>query len=164
MTLSIISGQKQILMAQTNQHLSFKYVEFALKRNHFCNWRCSFISYNPWISLWRFWHTRNRGTNNSDNAGGKPTRGFSLQHETFSALNYAQDFGATVRESLKRTTNSKWATLTKSRIVPCQILLCLCHHSQLSLPLLQTWSCDVGLDRELPTFLTTNYKRRIKSR
>ena len=62
---------------------------------------------------------------NSDNAGGKPTRGFSLQHETFSALNYAQDFGATVRESLKRTTNSKWATLTKSRIVPCQIPLCL---------------------------------------
>ena len=71
---------------------------------------------------------------NSDNAGGKPIRGFSLQHETFSALNYAQDFGAIVRESLKRTTNSKWATLTKSRIVPCQIPLCLCHHSQLSLP------------------------------
>ena len=30
--------------------------------------------------------------------------------------------GTTVKESLKRTTNSKWATLTKSRIVPCQIL------------------------------------------
>ena len=28
----------------------------------------------------------------SDNAGGKPTRGFSLRHKTFSALNYAQDF------------------------------------------------------------------------
>ena len=25
-----------------------------------------------------------------DNAGGKPTRGFSLQHRTFSALKYAQ--------------------------------------------------------------------------
>ena len=47
------------------------------------------------------------------------------QHKTFSALNYAQDFGR-VKESLKRTTNSKWATLTKSRIVPCQILSCHC--------------------------------------
>ena len=27
----------------------------------------------------------------SDNAGGKPTRGFSLQHKTFSALHYAQE-------------------------------------------------------------------------
>ena len=58
----------------------------------------------------------------SDNAGGKLTRDFSLQHKTFSALNYAQDFGTTVKESLKRTRNSKWATLTKSRIVPYQIL------------------------------------------
>ena len=58
----------------------------------------------------------------SDNAGGKLTRDFSLQHQTFSALNYAQDFGTTVKESLKRTKNSKWATHTKSRIVPCQIL------------------------------------------
>ena len=32
----------------------------------------------------------------SDNAGGKPTRGFSLQHKTFSALNYTQDFETTV--------------------------------------------------------------------
>ena len=43
----------------------------------------------------------------SDNAGGKPTRDFSLQHKTFSALNYAEDFGNTVKESLKRTRNSK---------------------------------------------------------
>ena len=50
---------------------------------------------------------------------GTKTRGFSLQNKTFSALNYAQDFGTTVKESLKRTTNSKWATLTRSRIVPC---------------------------------------------
>ena len=49
----------------------------------------------------------------SDNAAGKPTRGFSLQHKTFSTLNYAQDFGTTVKESLKRTTSSRWATLTK---------------------------------------------------
>ena len=54
-----------------------------------------------------------RGKKNSDNAGGKPTCGFSLQHQTFSALNYVQDFGTTVKESLKRTTSSKWATLTK---------------------------------------------------
>ena len=43
----------------------------------------------------------------SDNAGGKPTRDFSLQHKTFSALNYAEDFENTVKESLKRTRNSK---------------------------------------------------------
>ena len=47
------------------------------------------------------------------------TRGFSLKHKTFSALNYAQDFGTTVKESIKITTNSKWATPTKSRFVPC---------------------------------------------
>ena len=45
----------------------------------------------------------------SNNAGGKPTRGFSL-HSTQNIqcliLNYAQDFGNRVMESLKRTTNS----------------------------------------------------------
>ena len=40
--------------------------------------------------------------NASNNAGGNPTRNFSLQHKTFSALNYAQDFGPTGKESLKR--------------------------------------------------------------
>ena len=42
------------------------------------------------------------------NAGGKPTRGFSLtiQHKTFSALNCTQHFGNRVKESLKRNTNS----------------------------------------------------------
>ena len=42
------------------------------------------------------------------NAGGKPTRGFSLiiQHKTFSALNCIQVFGNRVKESLKRNTNS----------------------------------------------------------
>ena len=55
------------------------------------------------------------------------------EHKTFGALNYAQDFGNRVMESLKRTTNSKWATLTKSRIVPCQILSCHCQHFQLCL-------------------------------
>ena len=71
----------------------------------------------------------------SDNSGGQPTWGFSLQPKTFSALNYAQDFGTTVKESLKRTTSTKWVTLTKSRIVPCQILSCVCQHSQLCLDL-----------------------------
>ena len=70
-----------------------------------------------------------------DNAGGKPTRDSSLQHITFSALNYAQDLGTTVKESLKRSRNSKWPTLTKSpelsRAWPCQ-------QSQLSLPSVQT--------------------------
>ena len=42
-----------------------------------------------------------RGKKTSDNVGGKPTCGFSLHHDTFSALNYAQDFGTTVNESLK---------------------------------------------------------------
>ena len=54
-----------------------------------------------------------RGKLTSDNLGGKPTCGFSLQHNIFSALNYAQDFGTTVKESLKRTTSSKRDTLTK---------------------------------------------------
>ena len=54
-----------------------------------------------------------RGKKTSDNAGGKPTCGFSLQHNTFSALNHAQDFGTTVTEWLKRTMSSKRATLTK---------------------------------------------------
>ena len=75
---------------------------------------------------------------NSDNAGGKPTRDFSLQHKTFRALNYAQDFGTTVKESLKRTRNSNWATLTKSRIVPYQILSRVFQQSQLALPSVQT--------------------------
>ena len=52
------------------------------------------------------------------NAGGKHTRGFSLQHKTFSALNHAQDFGTTVKESLKRTMSSKWPTLTKNSNCP----------------------------------------------
>ena len=56
---------------------------------------------------------RGKKKNPSDNASGKPTCGFSLQHNTFSALNYAQDFGTTVKESLKRTTSSKRATITK---------------------------------------------------
>ena len=44
----------------------------------------------------------------------KAYTGFSVQHKKFSALNYAQDFGTTVEQSLKRTTSSKWATHEKS--------------------------------------------------
>ena len=53
-----------------------------------------------------------RGKKTSDNVGGKPTCGFSLQHNTFSALNYAQDFGTTVKKLLKRTASSKRAKFT----------------------------------------------------
>ena len=95
----------------------------------------------------------------SDRAGGKPTRDFSLQHKKFCSLNYAQDFGttdSTTKESLKRTKNSKWVTLsctlTKSQIVPCQILSRLCQQSQLFPPSVQTVTReDEGLDRELLT-------------
>ena len=67
-----------------------------------------------------------RGTKNwSGNSGGKPTRGsaggFSLQDKTFSAFELlTQDSGTILRERLKNlSTNSKWATLTKSQILSC---------------------------------------------
>ena len=74
----------------------------------------SFISWNPWISYCEAFEIRENGTpakkvtlrdakdcrdkicieveTTSDNAGGQPKRDFSLQHKTFSALSYAQDF------------------------------------------------------------------------
>ena len=56
---------------------------------------------------------------------------FNTKH-SISALYYAQDFGTTVKESLKRTTNSRWTSFSKSRVAPClKILSCLCQHSQL---------------------------------
>ena len=61
-----------------------------------------------------------------------------IQHKTLSALNYAQEFGNRVKESLKTATNSKWATFTKSRIVPCQILSAFVSTLNMSLPLVQT--------------------------
>ena len=70
-----------------------------------------------------------------DNKGAwKAYTGFSLQHKIFSALNYAQDFGTTVKQSLKRTTSSKWATLKKSEchVMPLSVL------STVSLPSVQT--------------------------
>ena len=73
------------------------------------------------------------------------------QHKTFSALNYAQDFGNRVKEPLKRTTNLKWATLTN------------CPMSNTFMQRRWIWDGG-GLDRELSTSLTTNYKMRINSR
>ena len=88
------------------------------------------------------------------------------QHKTFSALNYAQDFGNRVKESLKRTTNLKWATLTNCPMS--NTFMPLIALSTMSLPLVhdkRRWSWDGGgLDRELSTSLTTNYKKRINSR
>ena len=97
--------------------------------------------------------------------GGKPIRDFSLQHKTFSTLNYARDFGATMKESLKRTRNrSGLPRLKKTRIVPCQIRSCLGQQSKLPLPPVQIVTReDKGLNRELLTCLTTNYKKRINS-
>ena len=45
---------------------------------------------------------------------------FRTSTQNISALNYAQDFGTTVKESVKWTRKN-----SKCRIVPCQILSCL---------------------------------------
>ena len=58
------------------------------------------------------------------------------QHKTFSALNYAQDFGNRLKESLKRTTNLKWATLTNCPMS--NTFMPLLALSTMSLPLVQT--------------------------
>ena len=68
------------------------------------------------------WQNLYRGTKNFWQPMWKAYTGFSVQHKTFSALNYAHDFGTTVEQSLKRTTSSKWATHTKSRIVLCHVM------------------------------------------
>ena len=74
----------------------------------------------------------------SNNTGGKPTRGFSLQHKTVSALNYAQDFGTTMKESLKRTTNSKGCTQEKSNCTLSNTFMPLSALSTMSLPSVKT--------------------------
>ena len=74
----------------------------------------------------------------SDNTGGKPTRCFSLQRKTFSALNYAKDFGSTMKESLKRTTNSKGCTQEKSNCPLSNTFMPLLALSTMSLPSVQT--------------------------
>ena len=67
-----------------------------------------------------------------------------IQHKTFSALNYTQDFRNRMKESLKRTTNSK------SRIVPCQTLSSLSALSTMSVPSVQTMTKEdevgIGVD------------------
>ena len=89
------------------------------------------LKYTKKVRLWKKEHSGRerrcgqnlyRGTKNFWQRMWKVYTGFSLQHKTFSAWNYAQDFGITVKQSLKRTTSSKWATLTKSRIVPCHVM------------------------------------------
>ena len=83
------------------------------------------------------WQNLYRGTKNFWQRMWKAYTGFSVQHKTFSALNYAHDFGTTVEQSLKRTTSSKWATLTKSRIVSCHVMP-LSTLSTMSLPSVKT--------------------------
>ena len=83
------------------------------------------------------WQNLYLGTKNFWQRMWKAYTGFSVQHKTFSALNYAQDFGTTVEQSLKRTTSSKWATLTKSPIVPCHVMP-LSTLSTMSLPSVKT--------------------------
>ena len=55
-------------------------------------------------------------TSTSDNAGGKLTRGFLLQHKNI----YCFELRLRLWYPSEGTTNSKWPTLKKSRIVPCQ--------------------------------------------
>ena len=71
--------------------------------------------------------------NTSDNAGGNPTRSFSLQHKTFSTLNYAQDFGPAGKESLKLGRELKIGYTHEKWICPVSILSYLCQNSQLCL-------------------------------
>ena len=56
--------------------------------------------------LYEAFEIREKSTPAKKVAGGKPILVFSLQHKTFSALNYAQDFATTVKQTLKRTTSS----------------------------------------------------------
>ena len=155
----------------------------------------SFISWNLWISLCHLWNRRNRYVCEKGNGWGTRTRmstksvsrykkllttqvenlhavSHFIQHKTFSALSYAQDFGNRVKESLKRATNLKWATFTKSWNILSM--------SNTFMPFVSTlnyvspigansdkrrWNWDGGgLDRELSTCLSTNYKKRINSR
>ena len=107
------SGQKEVLMAQRNQRFFLNTWNLDLRETMFVKVALREAKEDVDKVCIEVQKT-------FDNAGGKPTRDSSLQHKTFSALNYAQDFGTTVKESLKRSRNSKWPTLTKSRIVPCK--------------------------------------------
>ena len=78
------------------------------------------------------------GTKTFHNAGGKPTRGFSLtiQHKTFSALNCTQDCGNRVKkESLKRNTNSNSRKVESSHVKYFHAFVSTLH---MSLPSVQT--------------------------
>ena len=86
---------------------------------------------------------------------------FNTKH-SFSALEYAQDFGTTVKESRKRIMNSKWTSFTKSRIAPClKILSCLC---QLSQRHVSPISANSDRREVVLRDCTTNFKKRINAR
>ena len=145
-TPSIGSGQTEFLVSQRNQ-LVFKPV--FLKQFHFLKPLDIFMTLLKQAKKVR---VREKVTlrdanedvdkvcievrKTSDNAVGNPTGSFSLHLTQNIQYFELQDFGNRVKESLKITTNSKWATFTESRIVPCQILSCLCQHSRLRLRLL----------------------------
>ena len=102
------------------------------------------------------------------NAGGKPTRGFSLiiQHKTFSALNCTQDFGNRVKESLKRNTNSNSWKVELSHVKYFHAFVSTQHVSPIGANKdKRRWSWDGGgLDRELSTSVFDNeLKKRIIS-
>ena len=100
------------------------------------------------------------------------TRFLTSFSTTFSSLNYAQDFGNWVKESLKITTNSRWATFTKCLIVTCRAKYFHAFVSTLNYvsPIFahgdkrrRSWDGG-GLNSEHSTSLTTNYKKRINLR
>ena len=153
----------------------------------------SFISWNLWISLCHFWNRRNRYVCEKGNGWGTRTRmstksvsrykkllttqvenlhavSHVIQHKTFSALNYAQDFGNRVMESLKRTTNLNGLHSRKVELFHVKYF----HAFVSTLNYVSTiganndkrrWRWDGGgLVTELSTCLPTNYMKGINSR
>ena len=64
-----------------------------------------------------------------------------FKHETFSVLNYAQDFGTIVKESLRRITQwaAKYYTHT-NKLLPIPFLLLRCRYQISQLCPFQLWS------------------------
>ena len=105
---------KPVFLKQFRQFHFFKtlgYLYMALKIREI-EYVCEKGSIERRERAW--WQNLYGGTKNFLQRMWKAYTGFSVQHKTFSALNYAQDFGTTVEQSLKRTTSSKWATHEKS--------------------------------------------------
>ena len=99
-----------LIFTRQNCQISLAGNRATIKSTRCC---CTMSKITPCISRlfqlfipWDFWQGR-----------WKTCTRFLTSTQNISALNYAQDFGTTVKESLKWTRkNSKWATLTKSRI------------------------------------------------